>query len=171
MAIDIYDLVVPVMSRMATNIGGFLNKGQAHAETRRVDPKVLLDARLAPDMFTFTRQIQIVTDFCKATPARLAGVEIPAWEDTERSFDELQARVQRARDYLGSFERAQFKGAETRQIELELRSGTYKLKGKAYLLDFALPNFYFHATTAYGILRHCGVELGKLDYMGPIGGR
>lgn len=169
MAIDIYDLVVPPMTRTATNLGGFLTKGEAYARERGIDPAELLEARLAPDMFTFTRQVQIATDFCKATPARLAGIEVPKWDDTEQSFAELQARVRRAIDYLGTFQPAQFQGAETREMQLELRMGTVKFKGKAYLTDFALPNFYFHTTAAYAILRHRGVELGKRDYIGQIG--
>ncbi len=169
MAIDIYELVIPVMSRMATNIEGFLAKGEEFAQARGLDPAELLEARLAPDMFTFTRQVQIATDFCKATPSRLAGIEVPKWDDNEQSFAELHARVRRALEYLAGFDRSQFEGAENRPIQIDLRIGPIKFTGKSYLIDFALPNFYFHTTAAYAILRHRGVDLGKRDFLGPVG--
>jgi hypothetical protein len=166
MAIDIYDQVVPVMQRMMVNFSAILKKAEDYAQARRIEPAALLQARLYPDMFTFTRQVQIASDFVKSTPSRLAGVEVPKWDDTEQSFADLQARIQRAIDYIGGFRREQFAGAETRAIEIRTPIRTLKFDGKDYLLQFALPNFYFHLTMAYGILRHNGLELGKLDFLG-----
>ena len=166
MAIEIYDQVVPVMHRMLTNLSAILQKAESYAQARKIDPSALLQGRLAPDMFTFTRQIQIASDFVKSTPARLAGIEPPKWEDKEQTFAELQARLQRALDYVGSFKREQFAGAEERAIEIKTPTRTLNFNGKDYLLNFALPNFYFHLTMAYAILRHNGLEIGKLDYIG-----
>jgi hypothetical protein len=166
MAIDVYDQVVPVMQRMMANLSAILQKAEGYAQARKIEPATLLQARLYPDMFTFTRQVQIASDFVKSTPSRLAGVDVPKWDDTEQSFGELQARIQRAVDYIGGFRREQFAGAETRAIEIKTPMRTLKFDGKDYLLQFALPNFYFHLTMAYAILRHNGLELGKLDYLG-----
>ena len=166
MAIEIYDQVVPVMQRMISNMSAILQKAESYAQARKIDPPALLQARLAPDMFTFTRQVQIATDFVKSAPSRLTGVEPPRWEDNEQTFAELQARLQRALDYVGSFKREQFAGAESRAIEFKTPTRTLNFNGKDYLLNFALPNFYFHLTMAYAILRHNGLEIGKLDYLG-----
>ena len=166
MAIEIYDQVVPVMHRMLSNLSAILQKAESYAQARKIDPSALLQARLAPDMFTFTRQVQLATDFAKATPSRLAGVEIPKWEDKEQGFAELQARIQRALDFLGGFKREQFTGAETRAIEIKTPTRTLNFNGKDYVLNYALPNFYFHLTMAYAVLRHNGLEIGKLDYLG-----
>ena len=166
MAIDIYDQVVPVMQKMLSNLSVILQKAESYAEARKIEPAALLQARLYPDMFTFTRQVQIASDFVKSTPSRLAGVEVPKWDDTEQTFAELQARIQRALDYIGGFRREQFAGAETRAIEVKTPVRTLNFDGKTYLLNFALPNFYFHLTMAFAILRHNGLEVGKLDYLG-----
>jgi hypothetical protein len=166
MAIDVYDQVVPVMQRMLSNLSALLQKAESYAQARKIQPEALLQARLYPDMFTFTRQVQIASDFVKATPARLAGAEVPKWEDNEQSFAELQARIQRALDFIGGFSREQFAGAETRAIEIKTPVRTLNFDGRDYLLKFALPNFYFHVTMAYAILRHNGVEIGKLDFLG-----
>jgi len=166
MAIEIYDQVVPVMHRMLSNLSAILQKAEAYAQARKIDPPALLQARLAPDMFTFTRQVQIATDFVKSAPSRLTGVEPPRWEDNEQTFAELQARIQRGLDYLGGFKREQFADAETRHVEFKTPTRTLSFNGKDYLLNFVLPNFYFHLTMAYAILRHNGLELGKLDYLG-----
>jgi hypothetical protein len=166
MAIDIYDQVVPVMQRMLSNLSTILQKAESYAQARKIEPAALLQARLYPDMFTFTRQVQIASDFVKGTSARLAGVEVPKWEDNEQSFAELQARIQRSLDFIGSFRREQFAGAETRAIEFRTPVRTLNFDGKDFLLKFALPNFYFHITMAYAILRHNGVEIGKLDFLG-----
>lgn len=166
MAIDVYDQLVPVMHRMLTNLSGILQKAESYAQARRIEPNALLQARLYPDMFPLTRQVQLATDFAKGAAARLSGSEVPKWEDTEQTFAELQARIQRGRDYLGSFRRDSFAGAEERAIEIKVPSRTLKFTGKEYLLSFALPNFYFHVTMAYAILRHNGLEIGKLDFLG-----
>ena len=166
MTIEIYDQVVPVMQRMLQNLAAIVTKAEKYAEERKIEPAALLQARLAPDMFTFTRQIQIATDFTKSTPARLAGIEPPKWEDTEQTFAELQARIQRGIDYLGSFRREQFAGADTRAIEFKTPRNTMNFTGRDFLLHFALPNFYFHLTLAYALLRHNGLELGKMDFLG-----
>jgi hypothetical protein len=166
MAIEIYDQVVPVMHRMLSNLSTILQKAEAYAQARKIDPPALLQARLSPDMFTFTRQVQIATDFVKSVPSRLCGIEPPKWEDKEQTFAELQARIQRGLDYIGGFKREQFAGAETREIEIKTPNRTLNFNGKDYLLNFALPNFYFHLTMAYALLRHNGLEIGKLDYLG-----
>lgn len=166
MAIDVYDQLVPVMHRMLTNLSGILQKADSYAQARKIEPNALLQARLYPDMFPLTRQVQLATDFAKGAAARLSGSEVPKWEDTEQTFAELQARIQRGRDYLGSFRRESFAGAEERAIEIKVPSRTLKFTGKEYLLSFALPNFYFHVTMAYAILRHNGLEIGKLDFLG-----
>jgi uncharacterized protein len=166
MAIDVYDQVVPVMQRMLKGLSNILEKADSYAQARNIEPAVLLQARLYPDMFTFTRQVQIATDFAKATPTRLAGLEVPKWEDNEQSFADLQGRVRRALDLLAGFKPEHFKGCETRAIEVKTRLRTLNFNGQDYLLTFALPNFYFHLATAYGILRHNGLEIGKGDFLG-----
>lgn len=166
MAISIYDLTVPVFSKMIPAFQGVLAKAAADAEARNIDPEVFLRGRLAPDMFDFTRQVQIVTDQVKGGLARLAGVEVPSWEDNETSFAELDERLANTLAYAKSFEPGQFEGAESRHIELSFPGVTFTFNGQDYLLNFVLPNFYFHMTTAYGILRHNGVLIGKADYLG-----
>jgi uncharacterized protein len=166
MAIDVYDQIVPVMHRMLTNLSTIVQKAETYAQARSIDPNALLQARLYPDMFNLIRQVQLATDFAKGAAARLSGTEVPKWEDTEQTFAELQARIQRGRDYLDGFTRESFAGAEQRSIEIKLPSRTLKFTGQEYLLSFALPNFYFHVTMAYAILRHNGLEIGKLDFMG-----
>jgi hypothetical protein len=149
---------------MLPNLKAILSKAEADAEARKIDPQVFLDARLAPDMFAFTRQVQIVTDQVKGGMARLAGVDVPSWEDNEKSFTDLRARVDKAIDYMKTFKESQFEGAETRAIELKFPQATLNFTGKDYLLKFVLANFYFHMTAAYAILRHNGVPLGKRDF-------
>jgi hypothetical protein len=143
-----------------------IDKAAAQCEARKIDPAVLLNYRLAPDMFAFTRQIQIMTDGVKGMAARLTGSEIPSWPDTETSFDEVKARIAKAIDYLQSFNEAQFAGAEDREIVLKTGTGELKFTGTSYVFGFVFPNFYFHATTAYNILRHNGIEVGKRDFLG-----
>jgi hypothetical protein len=153
MAIDVYDQIVPVMHRMLTNLSTIVQKAETYAQARSIDPNALLQARLYPDMFNLIRQVQLATDFAKGAA---------------QTFAELQARIQRGRDYLDGFTRESFAGAEQRSIEIKLPSRTLKFTGQEYLLSFALPNFYFHVTMAYAILRHNGVELGKMDYIGSL---
>jgi hypothetical protein len=166
MAISIYDLSVPVYTKMLPAIGHLLRKAEADAETRKIDPQVFLKARLAPDMFDLTRQVQICTDHVKGSLSRLAGVETPSWPDDEDSFAALHARLDKTLDYAKSFEPGQLEGSETRTIELKFPQGSLTFDGLDYLTGFALPNFYFHMTTAYDILRHNGVPVGKRDFFG-----
>lgn len=148
-------------------MSGVLTKAAEHAAARKIDPPALLQARLFPDMFPLLRQVQIATDFARSVAARLAGVEVPSAPDTEQSFDELQQRIASTLAFLDSLDPAAFDGSDTREIVL--RPGTPKertLSGQAYLLSYGLPQFFFHVTTAYALLRHGGVEIGKRDYMG-----
>jgi len=168
MTISMYSASVPTFIRTLTNLAGILEKAQAHAETKKIKPEVLLNARLFPDMFALTRQVQITSDFAKGTVARLAGIEPPSYADTESSFAELIARVQKTVDFLKTLKADQIDGSENRDIVLKMHTGELKFKGEAYLTQFSLPNFYFHATTAYAILRHNGIEIGKMDFMGEI---
>jgi len=165
-AIQIYDQTVPVFLRMMSNLDGLLAKAEADAEARNIDPQVFLQDRLAPDMLPFTRQVQIATDQVKGGLSRLAGLEAPKWPDEEKTFAELHARIDKATQYAEAFEPSQFDGAETRSIELKFPNATLTFNGKEYLLNFVLPNLYFHITTAYLILRHNGVQIGKRDFIG-----
>jgi len=165
-AISIYDLLVPPVSKMLTNLDNVLKKAEADCETRKIDPSVLVSARLAPDMFPLVRQVQIMTDQAKGGASRLAGLEPPKWPDEEKTFADLHARLAKAIAYLNTFKPAQFDGAETRKIELKFPNASFSFVGKDYLLTNLLPNFYFHYTTAYAILRHNGVQVGKGDYLG-----
>jgi hypothetical protein len=152
---------------MMNNMLSWLDKAQAHAEARKFDVNNYLGLRLAPDMLPFTRQIQIATDGVKGCMARLSGQEIPKWDDTEASLDDLRARVRKTIAYVESFQAAQIDGTEAKEILLPTRQGDpMKFTGQAYLSHFVLPNLYFHATTTYALLRHAGVELGKKDFLG-----
>lgn len=167
MSLSMYQASVPVFVRMLTNLQAILDKGAKHAEARKIDPSVFVNARLAPDMFALARQVQVATDAAKGCAARLAGVEVPSYADTEATFPELQARVARTIDFLKSLKPQQIDGSEDRTVTLKLRGKDVSFKGQPYLLGFAMPNFYFHVTTAYDILRHNGVEVGKMDFLGP----
>ncbi len=166
MTISMYSASVPLMSRALTALGKVLEKGAAFAEAKKIDPAVLLNARLSPDMFALTRQVQIASDTAKGCAARLAGAEMPSWADTEASFAELQDRVARTVAFINGFTPAQIDGSEDRSIVLKFRTGEQTFDGYGYLTTFVLPNVYFHCTTAYAILRHNGVDLGKRDYLG-----
>jgi hypothetical protein len=166
MSITIHQASVPVFVQGLKGLRGVLAKAQAHVEARKLDPEALLKARLFPDMFPLLRQVQIATDFAKGCAARLAGVEVPAWDDVETSFAELIGRVDRAIAYVEGLDPAAFEGAEDRDITLVRRGETSVVKGLAYLQGQAQPNFFFHLTTAYAILRKNGVEIGKRDYLG-----
>jgi len=168
MSISMYQVSVPVFLRMMNNLIVILEKGMTHAEARKIDPEVLVNARLYPDMFPMLRQIRIATDAAMSGAARLAGMEPPKVESTETTFPELIGRVRKTIDYLNTFKPAQIDGSESRQITLTLRDGTLTLDGQTFLLNRVLPNMYFHITTAYDILRHNGVELGKKDYIGKF---
>ncbi|MGB2932916.1 MAG: DUF1993 domain-containing protein, partial [Methyloceanibacter sp.] len=138
------------------------------AAERKIDESVLLNWRLSPDMFPLLRQVLIATDFAKGTTARLAGVEVPKYADDEKSFAELQQRIAKTVSFVQTLKPADIDGSEGRDIELSVGGRQMRFKGQPYLLDFALPNFYFHVTTAYGLLRACGVGLGKMDFLGPV---
>jgi hypothetical protein len=152
---------------MLTNMLTWFDKAEAHAAARKFDAANFLGLRLAPDMLPLTRQIQIASDTAKGAMARLAGQEVPKWEDNEASLADLRARVKKTIDYVMSFERGQIDGSEAREITIPTRSGDpLKFDGESYLKHFVLPNFFFHLTTAYALLRHAGVEVGKGDYLG-----
>jgi hypothetical protein len=161
-----YDASVPALLQGLKGLNTVLAKAQAHAEARKIEPAVLLQARLYPDMFPLARQVQIATDFAKGAAGRLAGAELPVYEDTETSFGDLQARVAKAAAFIEGLSPAAFEGSDTREVSLKRRGETVTFTGRDYLLDQAQPNFWFHVTTAYAILRHNGVELSKSDYMG-----
>ncbi|MEM5294552.1 DUF1993 domain-containing protein [Burkholderia sp. JPY481] len=168
MSISMYQASLPVLIRGLTNLQAILGKAEAHAAAKQIEPSVFTNARLAPDMLPLVRQVYIASDTAKGCAARLAGVEPPKFEDVEQTFDELRARIQKTIDYLKEFNAAQIDGSESRTITLKLRPGPIEFTGASYLFGFVLPNFFFHVTTAYDILRHNGVELGKLDYLGGM---
>jgi len=169
MTISMYRASAPVFLQMLPALGGCLRKAADHSAAKKIDPAVLLQSRLYPDMFPLVRQVQIATDFAKGTVARLAGQEPPKFEDNETSFEQLQAQIDRTLDYIREFKPSQIDGSEERDITMTLGGQQRSFKGENYLVGFSLPNFYFHTTTAYAILRHNGVELGKGDYMRPPG--
>jgi hypothetical protein len=160
-----YRATVPTFLMMLANLSAILKKAAAHAEARKIDPSVLVNARLYPDMFPLTRQVQIAADFAKRASGRLAGTEPPPYEDNETNFDELQARIAKTVAYIKTLKPEAFEGAETRKVNIPVRDKTRAVNGAVYLFDYALPNFYFHLTMTYAILRHNGVELGKGDYV------
>ena len=161
-----FDSSVPVLDNSLKNLSLIISKAEAHCAARKIEPEALLTARLYPDMYPFTRQVQLVTDFAKGIGARLAGIALPSFPDEEKTFAELQARIGKTRDFLASLKKEQFAGAAERPITIKVRGNDMTFAGAGYFSGFALPNFYFHLTTAYNILRHNGVELGKGDYMG-----
>ena len=166
MTISIYDQLVPVLTGMLSNLDAILSKAEADAEARNIDPQVFLDGRIAPDMLNLIKQVQIMTDMAKGGASRLTGNEVPSWPDNEQTFADLHQRLAATQSHLASFKPEQFKNAETRSILLKFPSGELKFTGKDYFLKFVIPNFYFHYTTAYAILRHNGVQIGKRDFMG-----
>ena len=167
MSLSMHSASVPVFVRVFNNMLAWLDKAQAHAEARKFDPVNYLGLRLAPDMLPFNRQIQITSDSAKGCIARLAGLEAPKWEDNEATLDDLRARIRKTIDYVQSVPAAQIDGTESREIVLPQRTGDpVHFTGENYLKFFVLPNVYFHATTAYALLRHAGVEIGKRDFLG-----
>lgn len=165
--LSIYDTTIPPLKRTLGNLAAILEKAEQYADTKKVAHQVLLDARLYIDMYPLTRQIQIATDMSKGAGARLAGIEVPKYEDNETSFAELQARIAKTIAFLDSIKPEQLEGAESREITITIRKADLKFSGQDYLLKWVLPNVYFHVTTAYNILRHNGVALGKQDFLGP----
>jgi hypothetical protein len=169
MSLSIREAAVSSFVRVLQNLSNVLEKGRQHAENEKIEPSVLLGMRLYPDMFPLSRQVQVVSDQCKGGISRLASVEPPKFPDTETTFVELKARLDKTIAYVNSIEPPKFDGADTRAIELKFPQGTLSMKnGWDYLLLFVLPNIYFHSATAYDILRHGGVKLGKMDFIGPI---
>jgi hypothetical protein len=165
---SLYQVSIPLFIRILTNLSTLLDKGAAHAEAKKYDPSVLLNARLAPDMFPLARQIQVASDSAKGLAARLAGVEVPSWPDEEKTIAELQARIAKTIDYLKSFKPEQIDGREDHTVTMKAGPNEYSFKGIDFLLGFAIPNVFFHVTTAYNILRHNGVEVGKMDFLGKV---
>ena len=168
MTISMYKASEPVFVKGLTNLKALLEKAAAHAQAKKIDETVFAGARLFPDMLPLTGQIQIATDFARGTTARLAGVEMPKWEDNEKTLAELIARVDKTLEYVKPFTAAQIDGTEGKEITRTLRGQPRTFTGLNYLLQFALPNFYFHSTTAYALLRHNGVEIGKMDFLGNL---
>jgi hypothetical protein len=162
-----YDATVPAFLQILNSLSGLLTKAEAHCKARNIQPEVLLGARLYPDMLPLSRQIQLASDFAAKGCARLTHSEVPSTPDTEKTFDELRQRLARTIDYLKSFKPAQFEGADAKDVTFPISANNnMTLKGQQFLSSFSFPNFYFHAATAHGILRHNGVEIGKRDFLG-----
>ncbi|QFS51429.1 DUF1993 domain-containing protein [Nostoc sphaeroides] len=166
MTISMYQASIPVSIRALNNLVNILEKGAAYAETKKIDPNVLINSRLSPDMLPLSKQVQIASDIVNRGAARLAGVEAPTFEDNETTFGQLIDRIHKTISQLNTFKPEQIDGSEEKEITLQMRDNTASFQGMPYLLYFVLPNLYFHVTTAYDILRHCGVELGKQDFLG-----
>jgi hypothetical protein len=165
MSISMYDASSPVFLQGLKGLKGVLAKAAAHAEAKKIEPAALLQARLYPDMLAMQRQVQIACDFAKGAAARLAQAEAPVFEDTETSFADLDARIAKTIAFIESLPAGAIEGSEDRQVTLLRRGETFTFTGKVYLFEQALPNFWFHVTTAYAILRHNGVEVGKKDFL------
>lgn len=168
MSLSLYDVSIPALTLGLTNLSAILDKAAAYAEAKKVDPKVLADSRIIADMFPLKRQVQIACDTAKGAAARLAGVDIPKHEDTESTVQELKERIAKTLAFLASIKAEQVNASAKREIVLEFPRITLKFSGPDYVTKYALPNFYFHVTTAYDILRKNGVELGKSDFLGKI---
>lgn len=166
MTLSVYGMTVPIFTRMLTNLLAIMDKAEADAAERKVDTLVLSNMRLAPDMLPFRAQVMIATDHVKGCVSRLAGSEVPSWPDTEETFDELRARIRKALDLLAAVRPEDLEGGDTREVTLKLGGKDVTMPGLAYLTERVLPNFFFHVTTTYAILRHAGVPVGKRDYIG-----
>jgi hypothetical protein len=166
MTISLYDVSVPVFTRTLKALDAILAKATANAEARKIDPAVFLQSRLAPDMLPLVRQVQLASDFAKGGSGRLADGELPRYADEEQTFAELHARIAKTLEYIGGLDKAAFDGAGTREITMTIAGQPRTFDGQTYLLHNAIPNFFFHVTTAYNILRHNGVEIGKRDFIG-----
>jgi hypothetical protein len=165
MPLSMYDASIPVLARFLRALDKILDKAQANADRKKFDSQVLVHARLAPDMFDFARQIQIASDMAKGCAARLAGIDAPKFEDDESTLADLKARIAKTLAFIEGVDPAKIDGSEARDIKLTFPNATFDFKGKDYLFGFVWPNFHFHMTTAYDILRHNGVELAKSDYL------
>lgn len=168
MAISMYEASIPALVHALRNLDAIVAKAATHAGAKKIDPALLVNSRLYPDMFALARQVQIVSDTAKGCGARLAGLEPPKYDDTESSLAELSARITKTIGYLESIKPEQIDGSEDRPVTLKTRDSSVSFTGRQYLLRFVLPNFYFHVTVAYAILRRDGVEVGKKDYLGKI---
>jgi hypothetical protein len=168
MALSLYDLSVPVFTRGLGQLTHLLDKSLVHATANGVDPATLVEARLAPDMLTLAGQVQRASDACKLGTARIAGLTAPSFPDEEKTWDDLLARIAKTQDFLKTVERAQVDGQEEREVVIKTGGGEARFTAQRYLLQFALPNFFFHVTTAYDVLRHKGMPVGKLDYLGKF---
>jgi len=168
MSISMYDFSIPMLTRGLTNLSAILDKAAAHAETKKFDSIVLAQSRLFPDMHPLVRQVQIACDTAKGAAARLAGIETPKHEDTEATFADLKARIAKTVDFLKTVTAAQLKDAESRNIEIKFPNGSWKFTGIVYLTDFVLPNFYFHESMVYALLRKNGIDVGKTDFLGAL---
>ena len=164
--LSMYDISIPPLVRTLNNLSAVLTKAEKHADAKKIEQGVFISSRLFPDMYPLSRQVQIATDMSKGAAARLAGVDMPKYEDNEATFAELQARIAKTVAFLETIQPRQLKGAETRDISLTVGGRTLEFTGEQYLLSWVNPNVYFHVTTAYNILRHNGVELSKRDYLG-----
>ena len=168
MSFSMYSASVPVFKQILNSLSAIIDKAEAHAAEKKIDPVALLQARLFPDMFPFTRQIQVAADFAKGASARLAGVEVPKYEDNEQTFADLKARIAKTLAFIDSLPQDGIEASAQRDITTGSGANVKQFKGQVYLAHYALPHFYFHATTAYDILRHNGVEIGKKDFVGSF---
>jgi len=168
MKISMYEASIPTFLLSLRNLKAILQKGAAHAESKKYDPNLLASTRLAADMLPLTRQVQIASDAAKGAAARLAGVDPPKFEDNEQTLADLIARVDKTIDFLQSFKPEQLDGSEERTITIQTPRQTFSFPGLVFLRHWALPNFFFHVTTAYNLLRHNGVDIGKADYLGKV---
>ncbi len=166
MTISMYQASVPVLVRTLNNLVGILQKGATYAETKKIDPSVLVNSRLFPDMLPLSKQVQIASDIAKRGVAQLTGIEAPKFEDNETTFPQLIDRIHKTISFLETVKPEQIDGTEEKTINLPMREQTLTFAGMPFLLYFVTPNVYFHVTTAYDILRHCGVEIGKIDFLG-----
>jgi hypothetical protein len=168
MQISMYAMSVPIFVKSLGNLSAILDKGEAFSAAKKIDPAVLINMRLAPDMFPLLSQVRIACDFAKGAAARLAGEEPPKWDDNEATFADLRARIARTIEFVQGFDPARFDAAAERPITVVMRGEPVQFIGLPYLAHVVLPNFFFHMTTAYDILRHAGVELGKRDFVGKV---
>ena len=168
MSLSMHDVSVTAFKKSLLNLKAILEKAKAHALEHKIEESVFVNARLFPDMLPLSSQVQIATDIARSTTSRLAGTEPPSYEDNEKTFDDLTARIQRTVDHMASLDTGAFENAATREIVRPVRGQPHTFTGLNYLLQFAVPNVYFHAATAYGILRHNGVPLGKADFLGTL---
>ena len=168
MTISMYQASVPAFVHTLNQLSAILDKAEAYAAAKKIDPAVLVNARLYPDMFPLSRQVQIACDFAKGTSARLAGKDVPSWPDEEATFAGLKVRIAKTIAFVEGFKAADIEGSEERDITMKIGPRSVSFKGQPYLVYFSLPNFYFHASTAYAILRHNGLDIGKLDLIGNV---